>query len=270
MTQPFLKWAGGKRQLLANILPFIPDNFERYVEPFIGGGAVFFRLEPNNAIINDVNSELINCYRVIRDNVEELINILANHINDQEYYTEIRNLDRTEAYNNLTDIEKAARMIYLNRTCFNGLYRVNKKGQFNVPFGRYANPRILDEQLLREINMFLNDGNIDIRNGNYLDVLQECNAQDFVYLDPPYQPVNATSFTSYTSGGFDESEQIRLKEQCDILTNNGVRFMQSNSNAPLIQELYNDYNIQIVNARRNINRNANGRGAVEEVIITNY
>ena len=256
------------------IIDRVPNNFNNYIEPFIGGGAIFLALEPENAIINDVNEELINCYRVIRNNPDELINILRNHAyngNNSEYFYEIRSLDRNEEYHNLTNEERAARMIYLNRTCFNGLYRVNRKNQFNVPFGRYANPTILDEELIREISEYLNRADINIFNGSYIHALQQCNEGDFVYLDPPYYPMTTTAnFTSYTADGFGEEQQIELKRQCDLLTQNGVKFLQSNSNTEFIRELYSDYTIEFVNARRNINRNANDRGNVSEVLIRNY
>lgn len=274
MTQPFVKWAGGKRQLMNDIMTRIPNNYNRYIEPFIGGGAIFLALEPENAIINDVNEELINCYRVIRDSVDELINVLRIHSingNNSEYFYNIRGLDRSEKYFNLTDEQRAARMIYLNRTCFNGLYRVNRKNQFNVPFGKYINPRILDEELIREVSGYLNRADVNIMNGNYVDVLEQCSEGDFVYLDPPYYPLNATSnFTSYTAEGFADEQQIELKRQCDILTQNGVKFLQSNSNTEFINELYSEYIIEFVDARRNINRNANARGGVSEVLIRNY
>lgn len=272
---PFLKWVGGKRQLMPSIKENLPNDINKlkYFEPFIGGGAVFFDLQPKKGVINDFNSELINVYQTIKDNPEELIENLKLHVNDSEYYYNIRSLDRSEDYNELTNIEKASRIIYLNKTCYNGLYRVNNSGEFNSPFGRYKNPNIVNETVLKAVSNYLNKANIEIRNDDYADILLNIkkNSKSFVYLDPPYHPISETSnFTGYVQGGWDIFDQIRLKEACDVLNANNIKFLLSNSASQQIIDLYNDYKIEIVKANRYINSNPNNRGEVDEVLIKNY
>ena len=196
-TYPIVKWVGGKRQLMFELLKNMPKNYNRYFEPFIGGGALFFELLPENAYISDMNEELINLYTIVRDNVYELIEDLSRHEVSKEYFLKIRNIDRTEKYAELSDIERASRFIYLNRTCFNGMYRVNSKGEFNVPFGHYKNPRIIDENNLLNSSVLLK--NTEIRHADFSEILKKVKKGDFVYLDPPYVPLSETSsFTSYT------------------------------------------------------------------------
>lgn len=271
---PFLKWVGGKRQLLAEIREQLPNTISRYryFEPFIGGGATFFALQPRHAVINDYNPELINAYRVIRDNPELLIQDLRNHVNTSEYYYEIRNLDRDEdAYRRLTDIQRASRIIYLNKTCYNGLYRVNSSGQFNVPYGSYKNPNIVNETIIRAINKYLNNNDVEILNSDYADVLRMADRHSFIYLDPPYHPIsNSSNFTSYVQGGWNANEQLRLRDFCNLLTENHTKFLLSNSDCPFIREIYDGYNIIAVQATRAINSNGNGRGAINELLIKNY
>lgn len=270
-VQPFIKWVGGKRQLLSEINKYIPSDFDTYYEPFIGGGAVFLNNQPKRAIINDWNKELINAYQVIQSNVEELIDELKKHKNESEYFYSVREWDRLENYEERSLIEKAGRLIYLNKTCYNGLYRVNKSGYFNTPFGKYKNPAIVQEERLRALNKYFNTNDITFTTGDFKSSLKSIKSGDFVYFDPPYVPLNVTSnFTSYTQGGFNLEEQIRLRETCDELHDKGVRFLLSNSNTPFIQEQYQDYTIEIVNAKRSINSRALKRGAVEEVLIRNY
>ena len=220
LVAPFLKWVGGKRQLMPSIVELLSKNIKElnYVEPFIGGGAVLFHLQPKNAIINDFNEELINVYTVIKNNLNDLIVDLKKHDNNPDYFYQIRSLDRTEEFKNLTPVQRASRVIFLNKTCFNGLYRVNNAGEFNAPFGRYKNPNIVNEPTLKAVNKYLNSNSIILRNDDYADVLADINENSFVYLDPPYHPISESSnFTGYIQGGWDMFDQIRLREVYDEL-----------------------------------------------------
>lgn len=273
-AKPLVKWAGGKRQLLSQFreLGLYPSGFDdansRYFEPFVGGGAVFFDLQPKNATISDLNSELITTYLVIRDNVEPLIESLKKHIYDKDYFLKIRAMNPTE----MSEIDVASRFIYLNRTCFNGMYRVNSKGQFNVPFGRYKNPVICDEDNLRAVSRALKD--VKILNVDYKSAVSEAKAGDFVYFDPPYYPISSTSsFTSYTKEGFAEKEQIELRDTFAELSNRGCYLMLSNSDAAFICNIYGELKnvtITTVSAGRAINSKATARGKITELVITNY
>lgn len=268
-TYPIVKWVGGKRQLMFELLKNMPENYNRYFEPFIGGGALFFELQPENAYISDMNEELINLYQVVRDNVYELINDLQKHDISKEYFMEIRNIDRTEEYKNWSNVKKASRFIYLNRTCFNGMYRVNSKGEFNVPFGHYKNPRILDENNLINCSNLLQK--TEIKHADFSEILKAVKKGDFAYFDPPYVPLSETSsFTSYTKDGFDMDMQFKLRDVCDELDSMGVKFLLSNSDTKLVNELYENYNIKKVFASRQINANADGRGKITEVLVRNY
>lgn len=274
--KPFTKWTGGKRQLLPELLSLMPKNYDQYFEPFIGGGALFFDTMPKKATINDFNKDLVLAYRQIRDDVELLISYLEKHKmnNSKDYYLKIRSLDREEGFHRLSDVEKAARLIYMLRVDFNGLYRVNSKNQFNVPYGKYQNPKIVDIDLLTKINKYLNDADIKILQGDFELAVSEAKEGDFVYFDPPYAPVSPTSsFTSYTHEGFDIWDQKRLKDVFLKLTNRNVKVMMSNSDVELIHELYgqiDNVDIKIVGANRMINSRSSGRGKVNEVIIRNY
>lgn len=271
MVKPFLKWAGGKRQLLPEIRSYLPSSFKTYYEPFIGGGAVLFDCQPEQAVVNDINCEIINVYRVIKDDVEGLIARLKEHKNDEDYYYRLRELDRTEQFDDLSSVEKAARIIYLNKTCFNGLFRVNTQGQFNVPFGKYKRPNIVNEDVLRAINSFLNRSRLEILNKDFEEALEGISSEDFVYFDPPYDPLSdSSSFTGYTLSGFSRDEQRRLKGLCDRLHSRGVKFLLSNSATPFIEELYKDYDIIYVKAKRNINSVGKSRGKINEVLVRNY
>lgn len=273
LVAPFLKWVGGKRQLMPTIVEHLPENIKdyKYIEPFIGGGAVLFNLQPKNAIINDFNEELINVYQVIKNNLDELITDLKKHKNEAEYFYSVRSLDRNGEFKKLTAVQRASRVIFLNKTCFNGLYRVNNAGEFNSPFGRYKNPNIVNEPILKAVNKFLNNNNIDIKNGDYSDVLKQADKKCFVYLDPPYHPISESSnFTGYVQGGWNMYDQIDLKTACDELNKKGVKFLFSNSSAEFIKDLYKDYKITIVKANRAINSNGADRGEVDEVLIRNY
>lgn len=272
LVAPVVKWVGGKRQLLDEITPLLPKRIPSYCEPFLGGGAVLFSVQPTKAIVNDLNEDLIKVYKVIRDDVEDLIESLKQHENTSEYFYAIRDMDRDrQRYCSLSDVEKASRLIYLNKTCFNGLFRVNSSGEFNSPFGHYKNPNIVNEPVLRAVNKYLNSGNIAFYSEDFAETLKRVGKGCFVYLDPPYDPVSDTaSFTGYNKGGFDRNEQIRLRQCCDDLTRRGVKFMLSNSATDFIKDLYRDYNITIVKAKRAINADASKRGAIEEVLVTNY
>ena len=270
LISPILKWVGGKRQLLADIMPLINQKCSTYVEPFVGGGAVFFELQPKKAIINDYNTELINVYKVIREFPEELIALLEKHNreNSQEYFYQLRALDRTDEYARISNIQKAARIIYLNKTCYNGLYRVNSAGQFNAPYGKYKNPNIVNAETIRAMSRYLQNPKITIKQGDYKEALKGLRKGAFVYLDPPYMPISSSSsFTGYTENGFSYAQQVALKNECDKLKAKGISFLQSNSDCAEIRELYKDYEIRTVQAKRSINSNANKRGGINEVLI---
>ena len=275
LVAPVVKWVGGKRQLLPEIKKYSPKKFNTYFEPFVGGGAVLFEFQPKNAIVNDINKELINLYSVIQNNVEELISKLSDtdtYSNTSECYYKIRELDREpQKYNKMTGIDRAARILYLNKTCYNGLYRVNSVGEFNSPFGSYKNPNIVNEITLRAVNKYFNESNIKFLNIDFEKAVKNAKKGDFIYFDPPYAPISKTSnFTGYNESGFGENEQIRLKTLCDILDKKGVKFLLSNSDCEFIRELYSDYNIVTIKAKRAINSNGNNRGTVSEVLIRNY
>jgi DNA adenine methylase len=264
--RPFLKWAGGKGQLLSQLAPLLPaEPVRRYFEPFVGGGAMFFAMEPRVAILSDINPELIDVYTAVQRDVEGLIAALAPHRYEEAYYYEVRAWDPAE----LPLLDRAARTIYLNRAGFNGLYRLNSKGGFNVPFGRHTNPTLCDAPNLRACSRALADAHIEVR--RFDAILDHAEPSDFVYLDPPYVPLSATSnFTSYSATSFDEPEQRELAEVFRELTRRGVKAMLSNSNAPLVHELYEGFDIQLVSARRNINSKATSRHAIHEVLVRNY
>ncbi len=268
VLKPILKWVGGKRQLLDDILPLIPQC-STYVEPFVGGGAVLLSLQPKKAVINDYNAELINVYVCVRDHLEELLEMLERHkeLNSAGHFYKVRALDREPGFEDLPPVERAARIIYLNKTCYNGLYRVNSAGQFNSPYGKYKNPAIVNEPVVRAMSTYLNGG-VKILCGDYGQALKGLRKGAFVYLDPPYMPISSSSsFTGYTEGGFGYDEQVRLKEECDKLASKGVHFIQSNSDCPEIRALYSDYEILTVKAKRAINSRGNRRGEINEVLI---
>lgn len=274
--RPFVKWVGGKRQLMSDIERLLPKKkYVTYYEPFVGGGAVLWNQQPRDAVISDYNFELINLYCVIKTNPDALIKVLEKHKNknDEDYFYAVRQLDRAPDYSELSNIERAARIIYLNKTCFNGLYRVNNSGEFNAPYGRYTNPNIVDKITIKAVSNYLNKNNVQILEGDFQSAVTEAKSGDFVYFDPPYDPVSSSaSFTGYTKGGFDREEQQRLKDVCDHLNSKGVKFLLSNSATIFIQDLYDedDYNITFIRAKRAINSNGNDRGEVAEVLIRNY
>lgn len=268
---PFLKWAGGKKQLIEQFKQFFPVKTERYFEPFVGGGAVaFYIIQKNNLkeiYLSDINEELINCYEVIRDDVEELISKLKQHRenHNKAYYYAIRELIPEI----LSKTERASIFIYLNKTCFNGLYRVNSKGKFNVPIGSYKNPSIFQEDNLRELSGILK--NVKILKMSFDKVLDYAKEGDFIYLDPPYYPIKkGKSFTSYTRNNFSEQDQIKLAEVFRKLDKKRCKVMLSNSDTEFIKDLYQGYSIHIVKANRMINCDATKRGVVNEVVVVNY
>lgn len=274
LVKPILKWVGGKRQLLDEIDQRLPKKISYYVEPFVGGGAVLFDKQPQHARINDYNEELINVYRVVKDNPNELIKELAVHEekNEQlgsEWFYHVRGLDRESNFDELSNVEKAARIIYLNKTCFNGLFRVNSAGQLNVPYGRYKHPNIVNEVGIRALHKYFSEADIDMRQGDFAECLKDLPKGAFVYLDPPYMPITATSaFTGYTQEGFGYDEQVRLRDECIKLREQGIHFLQSNSDCKEIRELYKDFKIETVAAKRSINSRGDRRGAVKEVLIS--
>jgi DNA adenine methylase len=272
--KPYLKWAGGKRQLLPEIEKQLPADMAAYTyyEPFVGAGAVFFHLLPRKAVINDFNAELMMSYRAVKEQVDVLVKLLADHQkkNSEEYYYQIRNLDRdTKTFGALTDVEKAARLIFLNKTCYNGLYRVNSRALFNVPWGKYRNPAVCEEALLRRISVYLNSADITILNADFEEAVSGAGEHSFIYFDPPYHSPDKSNFTGYRAGGFGEGEQERLRDVFVRVTERGAACLLSNADTEFIRKLYRDFEIVRVRATRAINADSSGRGLVNEVLIKN-
>jgi DNA adenine methylase len=264
-VKPFVKWAGGKRQLLPAIRAALPPAFARYFEPFVGGGAVFFDLDPRAAILSDANAELINCYVVVRDRVDALSRALRGHVYDKRHYYRVRALRPDD----LDAVERAARTIYLNKTGFNGLYRVNSKGIFNVPFGRYKNPNFCDEPTLRACSARL--AGVALHCRPFEAVLGEAQAGDFVYFDPPYVPLSRTAhFTAYSDLKFDLADQERLACVFERLADRGVRFMLSNSDVEWVRERYARFRTIEVQATRLVNSVSSSRGRISELLVKSY
>ncbi len=269
--RPFLKWAGGKARLADVLLARAPSAFNTYHEPFVGGGALFFRLyregRLQRAVLSDLNAELMDTYRAIRDHVDEVIAILATYPHDEAFYYAIRERDPWQ----LSLPERAARMIYLNKTGYNGLYRVNRQGRFNVPFGRYRSPKYLDRENLLAVSQALRG--VKLLRASFETVLERAEPGDWVYFDPPYVPLSRTAnFTAYQAGGFGPADHRRLRDVCLELSRRGVYVMLSNSDTETVRELYglSPFAIAEVRANRAINRNGAGRGKVTELLITNY
>jgi DNA adenine methylase len=269
----FLKWAGGKLQLIEQFENLFPHKFRNYYEPFIGSGAVFFyvksKLKPNKVILSDTNEELINCFVIVRDKPSELVELLLNHRkkHSKEYYYAVRSIES----NRLDSVDRAARLIYLNKTCFNGLYRVNSKGQFNVPFGDYESPSIFDKNTLFQASQLLQGAHLQVM--TFEKVLDFAGKDDFVYFDPPYIPLSKTSsFTRYSKSDFSMKEQKQLSEVFEALDSRRCFVMLSNSDHALTRELYRDYKktTVVVRAKRMINSVGSKRGAINELIVTNY
>ena len=272
--KPFVKWAGGKRQIVDKLLMYAPDEFNTYYEPFVGGGALLFELSPKKAVINDSNKELINVYNVLRneEKFKKMCSILNTYEknNSEEFYYELRNKDRNKSsFDRLSDYKRAGRTIYLNKACFNGLYRVNSKNEFNVPFGKKTRINTYDIGNLITVSNYLTMNDIKILNVDFEDSVKDAQKGDFIYFDPPYDS-ETSIFNSYTEDGFGKEEQRRLAKVYKELSNKGCYVMLSNNNTTLIKELYKDFNIHIIEAKRSINSNGEKRGKVEEVIITNY
>lgn len=271
--KPFVKWAGGKRSIIHELIQLSPKIFDTYYEPFVGGGALLFELSPRKAIINDYNKELMNVYSCIKD--EEKLVLMCNELNKHEtnhsetYYYKIRDLDKDKKkFNKIPDYKRAARTIYLNKACFNGLYRVNSNNEFNVPSGKRSKVNTHSENL-GIIHCFLNMNDIQLLSTDFVDAVKTAKQGDFIYFDPPYDSDTST-FNSYTENGFGKEDQIRLAELFKELDSRGCYVMLSNYNTSLIRELYQGYHFHYVEAQRNIGANAKDRGIVEEVIITNY
>jgi len=261
--KPFLKWVGGKRQLLTQLRAFVPPKLKRYFEPFLGGGALFFDTLPKQSVLSDVNAELIDCYVAVRDHVTMLIEALEAHRYDEEHYYAVRDADLAHA----PLVERAARTMFLNRTGFNGLYRVNRSGKFNVPFGRYTRPRICNPGNLRACSAAL--ANADLRVQDFATTCALAGKGDFVYLDPPYVPVSRTAaFTAYAKGGFGPDEQRRLSTTFGQLSDRGVVAVLSNSDVREVRELYAAFEMTTVRASRAVNSDALGRGLVSEVVVS--
>ena len=293
-AKPFLKWAGGKGQLLNQLGEYLPQQISEeaftYIEPFVGGGAMLFYMLQHfcnirKAVINDVNEDLILTYRIIKDDVEALITNLDKYekdylaITDQEGRSQIFYEVRERYNQHLGDsIERASQLIFLNKTCFNGLYRVNRRGQFNVPFGKYANPTICNAKLLRADSQLLQSAQVVISQGDYAQTVQHIDSLTFVYLDPPYRPLDATSsFTAYSKGDFNDDDQRALAAFCHQLSERGCFWMESNAdcsaknpNDTFFEDLYADYKIERVYASRFINANPEKRGKLTELLIKNY
>ena len=266
---PFLKWAGGKARLITQFAPYFPESFNRYHEPFLGGGAVFFHLQPEQASLSDLNGRLVECYRVIRDEPAALMAKLDEHRrrHNHQYFYEART--RFNQARGMTAVDRAALFIYLNKTCFNGLYRENSRGEFNVPVGSYTDPAVYDESLILSVSQSLKG--VEIHNEGFEGVLSRAQSGDLVYFDPPYVPVSATSsFTSYTGAGFDTSLQERLARVFDELSRRGAYVMLSNSDAPLVRDLYAGWRVVEIRASRSINSRGTGRGDVGEVLVCSW
>lgn len=264
--RPFLKWVGGKSQLLGELTSLQPKTFNRYFEPFVGGAALFFELRAQSsmmpAFLSDVNAELVGCYKAVRDDVEAVIRALGEHVYESEHYYKVRAIDPAS----LSPDARAARTIYLNKTGFNGLYRVNRSGQFNVPFGRFKNPRFCDPKNLRACSRALRG--VSLEHGDFSRVLEHAKEGDFVYFDPPYVPLSSTSrFTSYIPGGFGEAEQRKLAAVFAELAARGVHVMLSNSDTELVRELYEGFEINVVHALRSVNAQGTGRQRISEVLV---
>ena len=267
--RPFIKWAGGKSQLLPELIKRFPKKYGTYFEPFIGGGALFFAVQPSKAMLFDINAELIDTYKTVRSNVNALIKDLRKHTYSSDYYYALRSADRKGSFKRWSAVRRASRLIYLNKTCYNGLYRVNSDGEFNVPFGRYEHPKILDRENLLACSRALKRAKLTRASFEKIEKLVK--KGDFVYFDPPFVPLSKTAnFTSYTDQGFDEAMQLKLAALCKRLDKRGVKFMLSNSPTDLIREAYKSFNFETILASRAINSKGEKRGKIEEAIVRNY
>lgn len=273
--KPIIKWVGGKTQLLPDILRLTPVEYARYLEPFLGGAAALLALTPKDAVVNDLNSELTNTYNVVKYYPQALMDRLDRHEkgHSEDYYYQIRELDRLVGLENLNHIYRASRFVYLNKAGFNGLYRVNSQGYMNVPFGKKKEISLYDADNIKKVHKFLKGNNVKMCNMDYYDfILKHVEEGDFVYMDPPYHPISETSaFTSYQKEGFDAKEQEKLRDVCVEIDRRGAKFILSNSNSDFIKEIYSGYGFILteVYARRNINSKGNARGPIKEILIRN-
>jgi DNA adenine methylase len=265
---PILKWVGGKSDLLSEINKLIPksNSYKTYIEPFIGGGSVLFYIKPKKAIINDINKELINTYDVIKNNSNEVIDILSAYRNEKEFYYSIRNLDRNNNYINIDNITKAARFIYINKVGFRGLYRVNNKGELNVSYGYYKKPNFINETGIKKVNRYLTNNDITIINNDFSQLINNIDNNCFVYLDPPYDTSINSKFTKYTSEGFTQKDHIRVFDFCKEIDGKGGKFLLSSSNTEFIKSLYNCFLIKEVSTKRKIK----STNKCEDLFIFNY
>lgn len=275
VAQPFIKWVGGKRQLYNEIEKLIPKSYNNYIEPFVGGGAVLYLLHPKKAIINDYNYELITTYQQVANNLESLKKLLKRyekqHVkNPQEFYLKIRELDKNPGLDKLSELEIAARFIYLNKAGFNGMYRVNKSGFFNVPWNQKEIVNTFDDSNLNKVCNYFNENKIKMYNADFEKIIEKAKPGDFIYIDPPYDYITDQTFDQYNENGFGKEDQIRLANACHRLHEKGCMFLLSNHNTGFIKNLYKGYNINIVHAKRMINSNASKRSGCEEVLIYNY
>lgn len=278
-ARPFVKWAGGKSQLLEQFEELFPQKFNNYIEPMVGGGAVFFHLFStgrvrDGSVLIDNSPELMGCYQVIKEDIGGLISelkYLAREYNQapKEFFYKVRKWDRKKGFGQRLAAKRAARTIFLNKTCYNGLYRVNNGGTFNTPFGKYKKPKICDEENLRAVSIALQ--NVQLLTSDFEAVLELASGGDFIYFDPPYHPLSETAnFTSYTKNGFKKEDQVRLRDMFAELAKRGCEVMLSNSDTKFIRDLYKDFNTHTVCAKRYINSNPNHRGEITEVVVTNY
>lgn len=271
-AKPFIKWVGGKRQIISQLQKLFPIDFKNYHEPFLWGGAVFFNVQKKQSFLSDINAELINTYQTIKNNPKELIQFLELCEHSREFYATIRAWDRVDNWQEkYSEVERAGRFIYLNRTCFNGLYRVNSKGQFNVPIGSYKNPDFVQKENIQSVSKLLKKTKATIKLQSFDSVLKNAKSWDFVYFDPPYDTLTETAnFTSYNESGFWRDMQIKLRDVFAQLDKKGVKVMMSNHNTGFIREIYKGFKFEIVKARRNVNSKGSGRGEVEEIVVMNY
>lgn len=265
--KPFIKWAGGKRQLLSQLLHHVPSEYNRYIEPFLGGGAMFLAVQPKQAIVSDINPEIINAFKVIKTDHKGLMKKLNRMKNNEDYFYKVRKQKPAD----LSNTDRAARFIYLNKTCFNGLYRENSKGEFNVPFAHHENPSFFDENNMIDLHAYLNTSEVEFLCDDYKDILAKAQKGDFIYLDSPYYPLKKNSFTKYFKSDFSEKDHKELAALFRELDKKGCFVLMSNSNTKFVKDLYKDFKIIEIEARRSINSKGTGRQKDKiEVFIKNY
>ncbi|MGN1280878.1 MAG: DNA adenine methylase [Succinivibrio sp.] len=267
---PILKWAGGKRSLVKKLIQSLPSTFNNYCEPFLGGGALFFALHPKQAFVSDINSELINLYKVVKTQPDDLIELLSTYKNTKEFFYDLRGQDRVEGFDTKSSLEIAARTYYLNRTCFNGLFRLNQKGYFNSPYGYYKSAFVPNIQRIRAVSLYLNQADVSLESCSFDVACAKLEKGDFVYLDPPYDPVEDHSFVAYNKTIFGKESQTALRDLCVELDRRGVKFLLSNSATQNIINLYKGFSQEIIKAPRYVNPTRKGNGTVSEILVKNY